>query len=328
MPFREEALLRAIAERSASLPARFPEVLVGPGDDCAVVRGGGDRPILLKIDQIVRGVHFTRETPPGLIARKAVARAVSDVAAMAGEPVCCVVGVVLPAGVDAAYAEALARGVHEAGVALGCPVVGGDTGVSLVDELVLSVSAVGRAHAARGPVLRSGARVGDDVYVTGTIGGSFTPLPTARDPFPGGGKHLGFSPRISAAKALADGLGEDLHAMMDVSDGLGIDADRMARASGVGIEIEGVRVPLSAGCVDVARACGDGEDYELLFCVSGGARARVPGMLVDPSGNGERVGITRVGWVVAGPAGCELLMPDGRRLAGASLGYEHGGGGS
>lgn len=262
---REGELLRRIFARSADLPREFPQVLTGPGDDCAVIASRGV-PLLLKVDQVVEGRHFTRETPIDLVARKAIARAVSDIAAMAGTPVATLVGAVLPQGY--AHADALYDALLRWSRHFACPLVGGDTasyagtGPHQAAPLTLSVTVLGSTHASRGPVHRSGARVGDNIFVTGTIGGSFI---AQGGPFPGSGKHLLFEPRVREAASLAGTLGADLHAMMDISDGLGIDAARMAERSGVAVEMDASRVPLSPGLSDVQQACADGEDYELLF---------------------------------------------------------------
>jgi thiamine-monophosphate kinase len=163
---------------------------------------------------------------------------------------------------------------------------------------MLSVSVVGTPHAKRGPVLRSGAQVGDDVWVTGAIGGSLI-----------SGRHLTFEPRVREGTMLCDLLGANLHAMMDISDGLGRDAGRLAAASGVRIVIDGSRVPLQPRAGNVVSAAGDGEDYELLFCVSAGAK--VDGTIA-----------TRIGHVVAGN-GCGLELADGRTIDAAEMGWEH-----
>ncbi len=303
---RESELLAHIYARSADLSRRFPQVLAGPGHDCAVV-GVGAEQLLMKVDQVVAGRHFRLETPVDLIARKAVARAVSDIAAAGGGPLAALCAVTLPAGYS--HADALFDAAAKWAGEFGCPLVGGDIAVGGAEGggLVLSVTVVGRPHAGRGAVLRSGARVGDAVYVTGSLGGSF-------EAATGMGKHLTFEPRVKEAKFLCDTLGANLHAMMDVSDGLGRDAGRLAKASGVGIVMEEGLVPLNAG-VDWKRGLGDGEDYELLFAAAGAVPGRCP-----ESGTV----ITRVGVVEAG-AGAVIVLKDGARVDVAEVGWEHGG---
>ncbi|MCC6660326.1 MAG: thiamine-monophosphate kinase [Phycisphaerales bacterium] len=304
---REGELLRHIYARSAGL-AGIPQVAVGPGDDCAVVRaGGGD--VLLKVDQVVAGRHF--RPPPGtpidLIARKAVGRAVSDIAAMAGTPVCSLAGAVLPPG--AAWADELFDAMSVWAGRWGCPLVGGDICISEEPSPsphgpgglpVLGVTIMGTPHPARGPVLRSGARPGDGVYVTGLLGATL-------DPRTGLGHHLAFEPRLAEAMALADGLGAGLHAMMDISDGLGLDASRLAAASGVRIELDAGAFPLREGA-DWRGAAGDGEDYELLFTTDAG---EIP------------IPAWRVG-VVARGSGCTIRGPGGEVADAGAFGWEHG----
>lgn len=153
----ESDLLARIVGRSAGQRARFPHVLVGPGDDCALVRAGGAE-VLLKTDQVVEGRHFVRGTATELVARKALCRALSDVAAMAGTPVAALVGATLPRGMTGA--GELSDALHAWGERYSCPVVGGDLATG-GDGLVLCVSVLATAHASRGCVLRSGARAGD-----------------------------------------------------------------------------------------------------------------------------------------------------------------------
>ena len=298
----ESSLLSHIFASTRGMEDAFPRVLAGPGHDCAVVSAPSQE-LLLKVDQVLEGKHFRKGTPLKLIAHKAVARAISDIAASGGSPWCALVAAAVPRGFkDAASLFDL---VLEAGEGFSCPVVGGDiSGTS--GPLSLSVTIVGHPHPARGPVLRDGAQVGDLVYVTGKLGGSF-------DTRTGRGRHLTFTPRLAEAKALCDTLGNDLHAMMDLSDGLGRDAGRMARISGVAMELEADALPRHRGVSTWRHAMGDGEDYELLFTVPA---AR----LVEPQICGTEV--TCVGQVVQGNG--EVWVLDGaKRLECSELGWEH-----
>ena len=294
---RESDLHRNIFARSADLGAAFPGIVVGPGDDCAVVRTSGGEELLLKVDQVVEGRHFTAQTPVDLIARKAIARAVSDIAAMGGTPRWGMASGVLPAGYP--HADELCARLAHWGRVFAAPLVGGDIAAGQAgSSLVLGVSVIGVPHGTRGPVLRSGARVGDEVWVTGKIGGSFV-----------SGRHLTFEPRVREGTRLCDTLGADLHSMMDVSDGLGRDAGRMAAASNVRIVIEGSRMPLHAEAKDITSAAADGEDYELLFCAAAGSKI-------------DAAIATRIGRVVAG-SGCGLEIGNGRVMDAGEMGWEH-----
>ena len=301
---RESDLLSAIATRSANLGARFPHVLTGPGDDCAVVRIG-HTDCLLTVDQVIEDRHFKKGTPLDLIARKAIARSMSDIAAMAGTPLFALATGAFPKGFDQARADELSAALKRWAEHWDCPLVGGDL-ASLprdADPLTLTVTVIGSAHAARGPVLRCGAKPGDGIYVTGKLGGSF-------DPSTGLGKHLTFDPRLTEARALADALGANLHAMMDLSDGLGRDATRMADASKVRFDIASDLIPCNA--IDWRRAASDGEDYELLFTASG------PVPKLDPQ---TRTTVTRVGTVSAG-SGC-FIAEGTSSINARDLGWEH-----
>jgi len=244
---RESELLAHIYERSADLGESVP---VGPGDDAAVVRIGREL-ALLTVDQLIEQRHYEPGTPIELIAHKAIARSLSDIAAMAGRPGFTLVAAALRDGFT--QADALFEAMKEIAGAAGAPLVGGDISTT-PGPTTLTVTIIGRPHPDRGPVLRSGARPGDLVHVTGAVGGALA-----------SGRHLRFTPRVREAAALADALGPDLHAMIDLSDGLGRDAARIADASNVRIELAEKLIPLAEGAADVRAAVGEGEDYELLF---------------------------------------------------------------
>lgn len=327
----ESELLRQIAERSAGLAARHGHVLVGPGDDCAVVRAGQNQAaglLALSVDQLVEGRHFSPGTSPDAIARKAMSRAVSDLAAMAARPAWSLAAGVLASGDP--RAEALCERLAHWGEAMGVPVVGGDLatfgagppcGGGSAGSMVLSITVAGTFASGERPVLRTGAQAGDGLYVSGRIGNSFE-----------SGRHLTFTPRVAESLELRRVLGDRLHAMIDVSDGVGRDAGRLAAASGVGLEVEATRVPLhndargragvanepSTPEADVTRAIADGEDYELLFAAAG----EVPEYVL--SADGTQTSLTRIGRCVAAePGACWLLFGDGRRLDVRTAGWDH-----
>ncbi len=298
----ERLLLEQIQAQSAGLESRFPSTLVvGPGDDCAVLRSPSGDLSLVGVDQLIVGRHCTPDTPVDLIARKAIARGVSDIAAMGGRPTWALAAAKLPAGF------ARARELFDSCAAWaehwGCPLVGGDI-ASSQGELALSITVAGAPHPTRGPVLRSGARPGDLVAVSGPIGDSFT-----------SGWHLSFEPRIQEARVLCDALGLSLHSMIDVSDGLGLDADRVARASGVTIEIDAASIPARAGSTSTWRQrAAHGEDYELLVTISPDAVVPAPLSVIGRARapeNGEA-------------PGARVLAPDGTLTPGSELGWDHG----
>ena len=222
----------------------------GPGDDCAVVDEGGEMLRLLKTDALVEGVHFLREADARAVGWKAVARVISDFAAMGGVGERFLVTLALPGTMEIAWIEDFYRGMGDCLAKYGAYLAGGET--SRVPEgsaAVISVAATGSV--ARGmAVMRSGGKPGDGIWVTGRLGGSLA------------GKHLTFSPRVEEGRWIAENLRPT--AMMDLSDGLAKDLPRLAKASGCGFRLERGAVPCSEGC-DVVRALGDGEDFELLF---------------------------------------------------------------
>ncbi|MFA6045165.1 MAG: thiamine-phosphate kinase [Phycisphaerales bacterium] len=316
----ELSLLAHIEKIAAGQSAAFPRVLVGPGHDCAAVRTPRGDTLLLTVDQVIEGRHAP--SPPGgwgsqftgvdhlsrdelldLYARKAVARSVSDVAAMGGEPWCGLCSAALPAGFPAQAARVLADATHRWGSAWKCPMVGGDVASFAKTHdgpLTISLSVVGVCGGR--PITRAGAKPGDKVYVTGHIGGSLQA---------GGlGRHMTFEPRVREGAMLRTHLGDHLHAMIDVSDGLGLDASRVATSSGVAITLYADRIPLSPGVHDVQQAISDGEDYELLFCASS-----------EPGPLGETP-VTCIGEV---SEGCGVVMVDagGARTDVSRAGWEH-----
>jgi thiamine-monophosphate kinase len=237
-----------------------PGVLVGPGDDCAVLVPPA-RPLLVTTDMLMDGTDFLlNECGARAAGRKAMAANLSDIAAMAGAPRFAVVSVALPRA-DGDTAQSLYRGLRECADEFGVAIVGGDTN-SWEGKLVVSVTAFGEAHP-RGAVLRSGARPGDWLFVTGPLGGSIR------------GRHLAFTPRVREALALADAV--HLKAMCDISDGLAADLNHILEESNCGAVLNASAVPITEEAHELARASGksalkhalsDGEDFELVFAVS------------------------------------------------------------
>lgn len=307
---RESELLRHIADRSgdlAGLSGAFGQVLVGPGDDCAVVRTAGGDVLLLTVDQLVEGRHFDPDTPIDLVARKAVARSVSDIAAMGGRPSWGLATGLLPDGFPHAdrLFDALARWARR----WECPLIGGDLAFG-PGPLSLTVTVCGRMERGSEPLLRSSASVGDELWLTGPIGASLE-----------SGWHLRFEPRVEAgAAAAASGI---VHAAIDLSDGLGRDAARMGVASGVRLEIDAGRLPIRDRGLDWTRAVRQGEDYELLLAV--GPRRTEAGALPlraepEPLGPVGRVRSCRPGEL----PGATIIDTDGREHDAGEMGWDHG----
>jgi thiamine-monophosphate kinase len=337
----------AIARLIRLLPAGAG-TLVGPGDDCAVVRlPGATDDLLLTSDPVIEGVHFDAGCAPERIGHKAMGRILSDLAAMAGTPCWALIDAVAPPQTPVERLEAILRGAAATGARYGLAIVGGDMAQGPLLEL--HAFGVGCVPAGRA-VLRAGARPGDAVYVTGRLGGSRT------------GRHLDFEPRVREGEWLRDWA----HAMIDVSDGLATDVRHLAEQSGVAIRLELAAVPVSeaarrlagraggpsstggpdqptpgrdrlqreaergtaqAGCGGAAvrrlsaldHALRDGEDFELLFTVPAGAaadferawRERFP------------LECTRVGDVLAPGVAVDCRWPDGTVEALPDAGFNH-----
>lgn len=226
------------------------EVVAGAGDDCAVVKGVRRGELcLLKTDAIVEGVHFESGCAPRLVGRKALARVLSDVAAMGGRPGQAMVTLILPSETEIAWVEAVYAGLYQLARQHGVSVVGGET--TRGKERILSVALTGVVSAKRWAA-RGGGRLGDVLLVTGKLGGSI------------GGRHLTFEPRLEQGQWLVEHF--PIHAMMDISDGLAKDLPRLAGGAGLGFRVDLDRLPRHRGC-SVEQAWGDGEDYELLMAV-------------------------------------------------------------
>jgi thiamine-monophosphate kinase len=251
----EKGLLHALTGAWKSNPKR---VLVGVGDDCAVLPGHGrNHYLLFKTDAVVEGVHFTKETRPALIGRKALSRALSDLAAMGARPLSAVITLGLTPEESPQRLRGIYSGLRAVAKKYGVDLVGGET--TRAAQLFLNIALLGECRGHR-PVLRSTARAGELLFVTGRLGGSQS------------GKHLTFPPRLAEGEWLA--LHGYARAMMDLSDGLGADLPRLAEASRLGFIVEAESIPRSRGAT-VAQAINDGEDYELLFTVKSSQAERL-----------------------------------------------------
>ena len=268
----EDRLLEQLLPR---LPGNSGTVL-GAGDDCAMVESGRRGFLdLLKTDCLVEQIHFSTKTEPRLVGWKAMARPLSDFAARSGVPRFALVTLIVPAGKTVAWVKRLYQGMSKAARAFDVAIVGGETS-DITGPAVISVSVTGFVEKKRW-VSRAGGRVGDDLFVTGRLGGSLA------------GRHLAFVPRIEESRWLTAHF--KVHAMMDLSDGLGSDLPRLARASKLGFEIDHAALPLNRGCT-VEDAVSDGEDYELLFALSPRDRPRLEKSWAKQF---PRVPLTRIG---------------------------------
>lgn len=302
-----------IEKLSRSLPTN-KSVVTGPGDDCAVLDLGlPDKLLLFKTDAIVEGVHFKLATPPEKVGHKALARCLSDVAAMAGTPTVALVTIALPKNFDAAFVEGIYAGIGALARKHDVAIAGGETTTN-PDRILVSVALLGLVPRGKA-VLRSGAEAGDAIFVTGELGGSLA------------GRHLEFAPRLDEGRWLVENFA--IHAMIDLSDGLAGDLRHILKASRVGAELLTTSIPVSrqaklaskaesSAKPPVLAALTDGEDFELLFTVA--AKDAVP--LLDAwKKQFPKLALTCIGKITPGE-GITLRDKTGARPFTAH-GYEH-----
>ena len=303
-------LIRGFLGEEADLP---DDVLLGPGDDAALL-AGGDAPWAVTCDMAVEDVHFRRAwLEPGEVGWRAASAALSDLAAMAARPVAALLSLAVPEGdASSGFADAVVAGAREACAAVGAAVVGGDLTRS-PGPLVLDVTALGRATR---PLGRDGARPGDELWVTGALGAAAAAVAAwEAGGEPAAGLRRAYAhplPRVDEADWLA-GSGR-VHALVDLSDGLGGDAGHLAAASNVAVLLDAPRVPVADGVRAAAGsdeeslrlALSGGEDYELCLAAEAGGLEPLREAFEARFG----VALTRVGRVSEGQ-GVHLERGDG-----------------
>lgn len=290
----------------ARLPQPGPGVVLGSGDDAAIAVPGGAT--ATSVDALIDGVHFRRKwSSPAQLGAKALAVALSDLAAMGAAPGEAYVVLGIPADFDEDASLELLDGMARVATETGTTLAGGD--VTRGPVLTLAVTVVGHAKDAGELVTRSGARAGDALVVTGELGGAAAGLLSleAKEDRPGLiARQLEPKPRLAEGRTLAK---TGATAMIDLSDGLGGDANHLARASGVGLRIDATALPLADGVTDLTLAVSGGEDYELLAALPLERLDAAAGAIEKQSG----IRLTRIGAVVAGE-GVEIRLPGGELL--------------
>ena len=276
----EDSILKKISERARiTVGRRAREALVRRiGDDAALFRPHTGRQTILSCDWFLEGTHFLRHKhPPDSVGWKCLARALSDIAAMGGEPRCFLLSLAFPASLTGRWLDEFLLGLRRVSAKFQCPLAGGDT--TCREEILINVTIVGEVQTGRA-VLRSGSRPGDLLYVSGLLGGAEMGLRLlkhrkglANRKNPLTKKHLYPEPRLALGQWLAaNGL---TTAMMDLSDGLSSDLPRLCAASGVGARVTAAKVPtvqssarnFKSGADLLHLALSGGDDYELLFSV-------------------------------------------------------------
>jgi thiamine-monophosphate kinase len=301
------------------------------GDDAAILKAHGED-IVVTTDAIVEGVHFLPDDPPDTVARKALRVNLSDLAAKGAIPAGFVLTLALRSA-DEAWLTPFARGLGEDAAHFGCPLLGGDT-VSTPGPLMISITAFGRVPPGR-MVHRSGAKPGDRVVVTGTIGDATLGLAILR----GGAAAAGLGDDAAAKEllvrryrvphprnALAKAVRHHAHAAMDVSDGLAGDLAKLCAASGVSAIIDAASIPLSAaaatllarGTAGIETVVSGGDDYEILCAIpEAGFEA-----FVREAGIAG-VAVTSIGTIIAGTSVPKFLDAQGREIPLPRLSYNH-----
>ncbi len=242
---------KLLAELLRLVPVSLDQPL-GPGDDCAATRSPKrGQLLLLKTDCVAEGVHFLRSDDPSRVGWKALCRPLSDIAAMGGVPQQALITFFSPPDLDAGYWKKFYRGLGKAARRFGVTIAGGEMSRQ-PSGIAVSITLTGIVPEKQ-LLQRSGGRPGDQLFITGRLGGSIA------------GHHLDFVPRLAEGRWLAETFRPS--AMMDISDGLGADLPRLARASGCGFTVNLADIPCRRGS-SIDQALSDGEDYELLFSLS------------------------------------------------------------
>lgn len=278
-----------------------PPVKSGIGDDCAVIGYTGKKYTLLTCDMVIEGTHFSRNAKPFQIGWKAIAVNISDIAAMGGVPRYALVGLGVSKEKKGAFLKELIRGIKTISERFGIEIIGGDTNRS--SRTVLSVAVIGDVERKR-LIKRDGAKTGDFIFVTGALG-------------EGRVKHLGFIPRLKEARML--GRNFKINSMIDLSDGLATDLNRLAGASSKGARVYKSLIPLSDKSEPLEKAIFSGEDFELLFTASEKESKKI----IKHMGVKGDLPVTLIGEMVKKHLGVKIVNENGKTKKLKPVGFRH-----
>ena len=283
---------------------RLAKYVKGIGDDCAVIRISKKRYLLITIDMLLEDVDFKlNEATPYQIGWKSLACGLSDIASMGGAAKYAVVSLGLPGKLSVEFVDGLYRGIKALAKRFDVEIVGGDTNAS--KKLVIDVAVLGFIQPDR-LTLRSGAKPGDIICVTGVLGGSYKSK-----------RHLTFVPRLNEARSLVKNF--RITSMIDISDGLSTDLNHIAKESGVGACVYEELIPLSKDAKSVSAALNEGEDFELLFTMP----LREAHRLARKGLGSNGVKITQIGEILDKKIGVKIITSDGRVKDLKSKGFSH-----
>ena len=275
-----------------------PSVIKGSGDDCAVIKFSPDKYLLFTCDMIVEKVDFLAQDKPELIGRKALSLSISDIAACGGIPRYCLISMGLPKNTALKEVDGIYRGIKKLAQKFKINLVGGD--LSRSGRITIDVSMLGLVEK-KYLVLRSGAKKGDIIFVTGSLGGSML------------GKHLKFMPRLKEARLLVENF--KINSMIDISDGLIQDLGHILKQSQAGAIIYENLIPLSNQAKDLNDAFYGGEDFELLFTLPRNQAGRLS--------RKRWPGFKPIGEIVNKKYGLRLIDKKGREKVLCAKGFTH-----
>lgn len=302
-PLRKVKEVVLIEDMKRRFRPRSRDVVVSIGDDAAAVRGRRGKCLLYTADMLIEGVHFKKDEDVCKVGYKAMAVSVSDIAAMGGIPKYALVTIGLPQKNFKKGARDLCRGIAACAKKFGIDVIGGDTNRS--EKLIIDCFMVGEVEKER-MVLRSTAKCGDAIFVTGALGGSLRR------------KHLTFEPRVKEARFLVENF--KVSSMIDLSDGLGTDLNRITEASSCGALIFENKIPLVRGVSSVDAALFDGEDFELLFTLP---KAEAFKLYKRAASLRKHLKFFVIGRITDLFSGVRMITADGRMREVSCKGFQH-----